>query len=212
MLRVGVPYGLLNSKQIRAFATIADTYDRGFGHDAPEYPVQLAGTGGCSGHPISRRSRYARNQRHCVRNITMTRSQGFQGWDCDPRPLAEMLRQYKEIHPEFLFLLRKFKYASPAQKPTGRLRHHDIGIQAVSQGDEVAWKVLVRRNWTDSRVGQVLSVETERVVGVVEAISGVTGGASGQNTKHESRFWLEKWGSMRSARLSTRSFPTWTCR
>ena len=197
MLRVGVPYGLLNSEQIRTFATIADTYDRGFGHFTTRQNIQfnwleLENVPDILDLLAQVDMHAMQTSGNCVRNITSDPLAGVSKDEIiDPRPMAEMLRQYKEIHPEFLFLPRKFKYAiTGAETDRAATAFHDIGIQAVQRGDEIAWKVLVGGGiGRTPRVGQVLYpwVETERVVGVVEAILRVYNLAGRRDKKYKAR-------------------------
>lgn len=136
MLRVAIPYGTLSSTQLRALATIARRYDRGFGHfttrqniqfnwimleQSPEIFEQLAKVGM---HAIQ-------TSGNCVRNITTEQFAGVAADEVvDPRPYAEILRQWSTINPEFLYLPRKFKIAIIAASHDRAVTHvHDIGLQ-----------------------------------------------------------------------------------
>ncbi len=138
MLRVAVPYGTLNSAQMRALGDIADTYDRGYGHfttrqniqynwikleDAPDILADLAKV---EMHAIQ-------TSGNCIRNISSDQYAGAAADELvDPRPYAELLRQWSSFHPEFTMLPRKFKIcviASDTDRAAMRL--HDIGIQIV---------------------------------------------------------------------------------
>ncbi len=151
MLRVGVPYGLLNSEQIRTFATIADTYDRGFGHfttrqniqfnwpKLPDVPAILSALADVEMHAIQ-------TSGNCVRNVTADHFAGAAGDEiADPRPYAELLRQWSMDHPEFQFLPRKFKIAiTGAPNDRAVTRAHDIGLRMVRNADgEPGFEVIV---------------------------------------------------------------------
>ncbi|WP_137681137.1 nitrite/sulfite reductase [Aurantiacibacter suaedae] len=138
MLRVAVPYGTLNSTQMHALADIADKYDRGYGHfttrqniqynwiKLEEAPDLLADLAKVEMHAIQ-------TSGNCIRNISSDQYAGAAADELvDPRPYAELLRQWSSFHPEFLHLPRKFKIcviASDTDRAAMRL--HDIGIQIV---------------------------------------------------------------------------------
>ncbi|TMS56702.1 nitrite/sulfite reductase [Imbroritus primus] len=137
MLRVAVPYGMLASKQLRMLAHIARTYDRGYGHfttrqniqfnwmDLERVPDALADLASVQMHAIQ-------TSGNCVRNTTTDQFAGVAPDEyVDPRPLAEILRQWSTFHPEFAFLPRKFKIAfSAAETDRAVVQMHDIGIYA----------------------------------------------------------------------------------
>lgn len=135
MLRVAIPYGTLNAKQMRTLASIASDYDRGYGHfttrqnmqfnwielsDVPDILERLAQV---NMHAIQ-------TSGNCVRNITTEAFAGVAADELiDPRPLAEILRQWSTINPEFLFLPRKFKIAiCSAKQDRAAIMMHDIGL------------------------------------------------------------------------------------
>ena len=138
MLRVAVPYGTLSSAQMRMLGDIADKYDRGYGHfttrqniqynwikleDAPDILADLAAV---EMHAIQ-------TSGNCIRNISSDQYAGAAKDELvDPRPYAELLRQWSSFHPEFLALPRKFKIAVIASDTDrAAMRLHDIGIQMV---------------------------------------------------------------------------------
>ncbi|WP_324262767.1 nitrite/sulfite reductase [Altererythrobacter sp. H2] len=138
MLRVAVPYGTLSSAQMHALADIADKYDRGYGHfttrqniqynwikleDAPDILADLAAV---EMHAIQ-------TSGNCIRNISSDHFAGAAADELvDPRPYAELLRQWSSFHPEFSFLPRKFKIAVIASKTDrAAMKLHDIGIEIV---------------------------------------------------------------------------------
>ncbi|WP_333572236.1 nitrite/sulfite reductase [Sphingomonas sp.] len=138
MLRVAVPYGTLNSRQMHMLAHIARKYDRGYGHfttrqnlqynwikleDAPDILAELATV---EMHAIQ-------TSGNCIRNISSDQFAGAAADEItDPRPWAELLRQWSTFHPEFSYLPRKFKIAViAADEDRAAMRLHDIGIQIV---------------------------------------------------------------------------------
>lgn len=151
MLRVAIPYGLFTSKQLRTFAHIARTYDRGFGHfttrqniqynwpeleDVPDILTDLARV---QMHAIQ-------TSGNAIRNITSDHFAGVTADELeDPRPYCEILRQWSTLHPEFSWLPRKFKIAvTGATSDRTASLLHDIGLQLVdNEAGERGWRVLV---------------------------------------------------------------------
>ena len=136
MLRVAIPYGTLNAPQMRRLAEIAERYDRGYGHfttrqniqfnwpklkDVPDILDELAEV---EMHAIQ-------TSGNCIRNVTSDAYAGAAADEIeDPRPTAELLRQWSSLHPEFTFLPRKFKIAitgTPADRAAVMV--HDIGLR-----------------------------------------------------------------------------------
>lgn len=151
MLRIAVPYGTMSPKQLRMLAHIARTYDRNYGHFTTrqniqfnwpklrDIPVILDLLASVEMHAIQ-------TSGNCIRNITTDQFAGAAADEIiDPRPVAEILRQWSSLHPEFLYLPRKFKIAmSGATHDRAAIRFHDIGLQATTnpQG-EIGWEVWV---------------------------------------------------------------------
>ena len=151
MLRVAVPYGLLSSKQVRNFAYIARKYDRGYGHfttrqniqynwinleDTPQILEDLAAV---EMHAIQ-------TSGNCIRNITSDEFAGVAADEIvDPRPYAEILRQWSTFHPEFAYLPRKFKFAiNGALEDRAAIAVHDIGLSVLkNEQGEIGFRVLV---------------------------------------------------------------------
>lgn len=136
MLRVAIPYGTLSSRQLRKLGSIARTYDRGFGHfttrqniqynwpalkDVPQILAELAEV---EMHSIQ-------TSGNCIRNVTADHFAGAAADEVtDPRPLAEILRQWSSLHPEFSYLPRKFKIAIVgSEHDRAAIQVHDIGLQ-----------------------------------------------------------------------------------
>ena len=136
MLRVAIPYGTLSSRQMRMLAHIGRKYDRGYGHfttrqniqynwpklgDIPDILEDLASV---EMHAIQ-------TSGNCIRNVTADHFAGAAADEvADPRPYAEILRQWSSLHPEFSFLPRKFKIAvTAAENDRAAIQVHDIGLQ-----------------------------------------------------------------------------------
>jgi sulfite reductase (NADPH) hemoprotein beta-component len=150
MLRVAIPYGTLNGKQMRMLGHIARKYDRDYGHfttrqniqynwikleDAPDILADLASV---EMHAIQ-------TSGNCIRNISSDQYAGAAADEiADPRPWAEILRQWSSFHPEFSYLPRKFKIAVIASdEDRAAMRLHDIGIQLVHKDGELGAKFFV---------------------------------------------------------------------
>tara|TARA_R110001606_G_scaffold59990_3_gene141798 strand:- start:547 stop:2181 length:1635 start_codon:yes stop_codon:yes gene_type:complete len=151
MLRVAVPYGTLSGKQMRMLGHIARKYDRDYGHfttrqniqynwikleDAPDILADLASV---EMHAIQ-------TSGNCIRNISSDQFAGATADEiADPRPWAELLRQWSSFHPEFSYLPRKFKFAVIASDTDrAAMRLHDIGIQLVhNEAGELGAKFFV---------------------------------------------------------------------
>src|SRR5215475_6814120 len=149
MLRVAIPYGTLDSRQMRKLAHIARTYDRGYGHFTTRQNIQynwikleqapdiLAELATVEMHAIQ-------TSGESIRNISADQFAGAAAEEiCDPRAWAELLRQYTTFHPEFSYLPRKFKIAiTAADDDRAALRWHDFALRIVrdeagEQGFEV---------------------------------------------------------------------------
>ena len=151
MLRVAIPYGTLSSRQLRALADIAANYDRGYGHLTTRQNIQfnwmkLADVPDILAKLASVEMHAIQTSGNCIRNVTADPWAGVAGDEIeDPRPTAELLRQWSSFHPEFSYLPRKFKIAvTGAQSDRAATGVHDIGMRIVrnSQGS-VGYKVLL---------------------------------------------------------------------
>ncbi|HBD89425.1 MAG TPA: sulfite reductase [Gemmobacter sp.] len=151
MLRVAIPYGTLNPRQMRQLAHIAQTYDKGYGHfttrqniqfnwpKLPDVPAILTALADVEMHAIQ-------TSGNCVRNVTSDHFAAAAADEIeDPRPYAELLRQWSTDHPEFQFLPRKFKIAiTGAPNDRAVTAAHDIGLRLVKNDKgEVGFSVLV---------------------------------------------------------------------
>lgn len=135
MLRVAIPYGTLNSKQMRMLAHIARKYDRGYGHFTTRQNIQynwprLADTPAILEELATVEMHALQTSGNCIRNVTADHFAGAAADEvADPRPYAEILRQWSSVHPEFSFLPRKFKIAvTGAERDRAAIQVHDIGL------------------------------------------------------------------------------------
>lgn len=151
MLRVAVPYGLLNSAQLRKIAQVSRDYDKGYVHistrqniqfnwpQLPEVPDLLAELASVQMHAIQ-------TSGNCIRNTTTDQYAGVARDELvDPRPYCEIIRQWSTLHPEFAFLPRKFKIAvCGTEEDRAAVQVHDIGIELVrNDAGEIGYRVLV---------------------------------------------------------------------
>ena len=144
MLRVAVPYGVLSSRQMRKFAHIARTYDRDFGHFTTRQNIQfnwikLADTPKILEELAEVEMHALQTSGNCIRNTTTDQFAGAAKDEvADPRPYAELIRQWSSNHPEFTFLPRKFKIAiTGAHRDRAAIRVHDIGLHLKPEGFDV---------------------------------------------------------------------------
>ena len=151
MLRVAIPYGTLDSRQMRKLAWIARRYDKGYGHfttrqnlqynwpKLEETPDILAELAEVEMHAIQ-------TSGNCIRNVTSDQYAGAAKDEVeDPRIWCEIARQWSTLHPEFSFLPRKFKIAITAcEHDRAAVKVHDIGVIVKRDaGGEVGFEVLV---------------------------------------------------------------------
>ncbi len=150
MLRVAIPYGTLNSAQMRQLALLAEKWDKGYGHfttrqniqynwpkltDVPDMLDALAEVGL---HAIQ-------TSGNTIRNVTADHFAGAAADEiADPRPYAELLRQWSTDHPEFQFMPRKFKIAiTGSENDRAVIKAHDIGLQLVERNGVLGARVIV---------------------------------------------------------------------
>ncbi|MDH3228946.1 MAG: nitrite/sulfite reductase [Alphaproteobacteria bacterium] len=181
MLRVAIPYGLLSADQLRALARIARRYDRGYGHfttrqniqfnwirleDAPDILNDLAAA---EMHAVQ-------TSGNCIRNITTDQFAGVAADEIDdPRPWAEIIRQWSTNHPEFSFLPRKFKVAvTGSASDRSAMRVHDIGVRLTRGIDgEIGFEIWVGGGLGRTpMIAQLLRgfLPKEHLLGYLEAI------------------------------------------
>ncbi|MBF2716138.1 nitrite/sulfite reductase [Agrobacterium vitis] len=142
MLRVAIPYGTLNAKQMRMLAHVARKYDRGYGHFTTRQNIQynwpkLSDTPDILQELASVEMHAIQTSGNCIRNVTADHFAGAaQDEFADPRPYAEILRQWSSVHPEFSFLPRKFKIAvTGAERDRAAIQVHDIGLHVKKDGN-----------------------------------------------------------------------------
>ena len=150
MLRIAVPYGLMNTTQVRQIAAISRRFDKGYAHVStrqnfqlnwpslkyvPEILEELAKV---DMHCIQ-------TSGNCIRNTTTDALAGVAHDEViDPRPICELIRQWSTLHPEFAYLPRKFKIAvSGSANDRAAIYAHDIGIALREQAGEIGCRVLV---------------------------------------------------------------------
>ncbi|WP_397593180.1 nitrite/sulfite reductase [Sphingorhabdus sp.] len=140
MLRVAIPYGTLDSRQMRMLAHIARKYDRDYGHFTTRQNIQynwikLEDAGDILADLASVEMHAIQTSGNCIRNISSDQYAGAAADEvADPRPWAELMRQWSTFHPEFSYLPRKFKIAViAADEDRAAMRLHDIGIQLVTR-------------------------------------------------------------------------------
>ena len=151
MLRVAIPYGLLSSTQLRKLAHIARRYDRGYGHFTTRQNIQynwprLEDTPDILQALAEVEMHAIQTSGNCIRNITTDHFAGVAADEiADPRPLAEILRQWSTFHPEFAYLPRKFKIAlNGSEEDRAAVLLHDIGLHVARDvAGETVLRVLV---------------------------------------------------------------------
>ncbi len=150
MLRVAVPYGTLSAAQMRQLAYLAERWDKGYGHfttrqniqynwpELRDIPDMLDALAEVQMHAIQ-------TSGNTIRNVTADHFAGAAADEiADPRPVAELIRQWSTDHPEFQFMPRKFKIAitgSPNDRAVTRA--HDIGLRMVEKDGARGFEVLV---------------------------------------------------------------------
>lgn len=198
MLRIAIPYGTLSSQQLRQLAAIAERYDRGYGHFTTRQNIQfnwleldsvpdvLADLAEVDMHAMQ-------TSGNCVRNITSDAFAGVAADEvADPRPIAELLRQWSTLHPEFAFLPRKFKIAvTGSTADRAALYFHDIGIRLVKRnGVELGYDIIVGGGQGRTPViGQLLraGLPAEHLLPYVEAILRVYNLHGRRDNKYKAR-------------------------
>jgi sulfite reductase (NADPH) hemoprotein beta-component len=198
MLRIAVPYGTLSSRQMRRLAHIARTYDKNFGHFTTRTNLQFNWIRLVDVPAILRElaeveMHCIQTSGNCVRNVTADQFAGATDEEIeDPRPLAEIIRQWSSLHPEFAFLARKFKIAVGAcEKDRAALQYHDMAVQIVrnAQG-RVGYKVMAGGGMGRTPyLAHVMSefVEKEDILAYLEAVLRVYNQDSRRDNIHKQR-------------------------
>jgi len=198
MLRVAIPYGTLSSRQMRQLAHIADTWDKGYGHfttrqniqfnwpKLADVPAILSALADVEMHAIQ-------TSGNTIRNVTADHFAGAAADEiADPRPIAELLRQWSTDHPEFQFLPRKFKIAitgSPNDRAVTKA--HDIGLRMVrSDQGQGGFEVIVGGGLGRTpMIGQVINpfVPLDDLLPYLEAILAAYNEAGRRDNKYKAR-------------------------
>jgi len=151
MLRVAVPYGLMNTGQVRKIAQLSRDYDKGYVHISTRQNIQfnwpqLAEVPDILAELASVQMHAIQTSGNCIRNTTTDQFAGVATDELeDPRPWCEIIRQWSTLHPEFAFLPRKFKIAVCGSKQDRAAIHsHDIGVEVVNNAaGETGFRVVV---------------------------------------------------------------------
>jgi len=197
MLRVAIPYGTLNSRQMRQLAMIAERWDKGYGHfttrqniqynwpKLEDVPAMLEALADVGMHAIQ-------TSGNTIRNVTADHFAGASADEvADPRPVAELIRQWSTDHPEFQFLPRKFKVAvtgSPNDRAVTAA--HDIGLRILRREGEIGYQVLVGGGLGRTpMIGKVLSefLPQEDLLPYLEAIVAVYNLLGRRDNKYKAR-------------------------
>ncbi len=198
MLRVAVPYGTLSSKQMRMLAHIARKYDKGYGHFTTRQNIQynwpkLVDVPDLLDDLASVEMHAIQTSGNCVRNVTADHFAGAAADEIeDPRPLAEIIRQWSSLHPEFVFLARKFKIAVGGDKTDrAALQWHDMAVEIVrnAQG-RTGYKVIAGGGM--GRIPYIAHVmkefvEREDILAYLEAVLRVYNQDSRRDNIHKQR-------------------------
>ncbi len=197
MLRVAIPYGTLNGAQMHKLADIADKWDKGYGHfttrqniqynwpELRDVPDMLDALAEVDMHAIQ-------TSGNTIRNVTADHFAGAAADEiADPRPVAELIRQWSTDHPEFQFLPRKFKVAvSGAAHDRAVLKAHDIGLQIVDRDGKRGFEVIVGGGLGRTpMIGKVLYnfVSAEDLLPTLEAIVSVYNLLGRRDNKYKAR-------------------------
>ncbi|GGF51788.1 sulfite reductase (NADPH) hemoprotein beta-component [Mameliella alba] len=197
MLRVAIPYGTLNSAQMRQLAYIAERWDKGYGHfttrqniqynwpKLQDVPDMLDALAEVEMHAIQ-------TSGNTIRNVTADHFAGAAADEiADPRPVAELLRQWSTDHPEFQFLPRKFKIAvtgSPNDRAVTAA--HDLAIRIVEKDGEIGYAVLVGGGLGRTpMIGKIINefVRQEDLLPYVEAVVSVWNLLGRRDNKYKAR-------------------------
>jgi len=197
MLRVAIPYGTLNGGQMRQLAFIADKWDKGYGHfttrqniqfnwpELKDVPDILDALASVEMHAIQ-------TSGNTIRNVTADHFAGAAADEiADPRPVAELIRQWSTDHPEFQFMPRKFKVAvtgSPNDRAVTRA--HDIGLRMVEKDGLAGFEVIVGGGLGRTpMIGKVITdfLPQEDLLPYIESIVSVWNQIGRRDNKYKAR-------------------------
>ena len=197
MLRVAIPYGSLTPRQMRQLADVADRWDKGYGHVTTRQNVQfnwprlidtpdiLEALADVDMHAIQ-------TSGNTIRNVTTDQFAGAALDEvADPRPYAELIRQWSTDHPEFQFLPRKFKIAiTGGSADRAVIRAHDIGLQLIDVKGRIGFRVFVGGGLGRTPIiGQELhdALPAEDLLPYLEAVLSVYNLAGRRDNKYKAR-------------------------
>ncbi|WP_065331428.1 nitrite/sulfite reductase [Tritonibacter mobilis] len=198
MLRVAIPYGTLNPDQMRALALLAQKWDKGYGHFTTRQNIQynwpklkdvpdiLDALAEVNLHAIQ-------TSGNTIRNVTADHFAGAAADEIeDPRPIAELIRQWSTDHPEFQFMGRKFKIAvSGASNDRAVLKAHDLAVKIVKNDDgEIGYQVLVGGGLGRTpMIGKVLNefVAADDLLPYIESVISVWNQLGRRDNKYKAR-------------------------
>ncbi|MCT8160267.1 nitrite/sulfite reductase [Pseudoruegeria sp. SHC-113] len=198
MLRVAIPYGTLNAGQMRQLAYIADKWDRGYGHFTTRQNIQynwpkLTDVPDILDALADVEMHANQTSGNTIRNVTSDHFAGAAVDEIeDPRPVAELLRQWSTDHPEFQFLGRKFKIAVGASEhDRAVLKAHDLAVRIVkNEAGEVGYEILVGGGLGRTpMIGKVLHpfLPREDLLPYVEAVLTVYNTLGRRDNKYKAR-------------------------
>ncbi len=150
MLRIAVPYGLLESAQLRRMAHVVRKYDKGYGHFTTRQNIQLNWPQLAAVPDLL--AELAEVQLHSIqacgndtRNITSDYLAGVADDESvDPRPYCELLRQFVALHPEFYWLPRKFKFGfTGAKVDRAATRTNDAAVHVLRRDGAIGYRFFV---------------------------------------------------------------------
>jgi len=198
MIRVAIPYGILSATQMRRLAHIARTYDKGYGHFTTRQNIQynwpkledipdiLESLADVEMHAIQ-------TSGNCIRNISADQLAGVAGDELeDPRPYAEILRQWSTFHPEFAHLPRKFKFAlTGSDNDRAAIAYHDIGYKLVAnEAGEVGFQIFVGGGMGRTpMIGKEITpwIEKRHLLAYTESMLRVYNGYGRRDNKYKAR-------------------------
>ncbi|HTK78867.1 MAG TPA: nitrite/sulfite reductase [Rhizomicrobium sp.] len=181
MLRIAIPYGTLAARQLRMLAQIARKYDKGYGHFTTRQNIQfnwikLVDVPNALADLATVDMHCLQTSGNCIRNVTADHIAGAAADEIeDPRILAEIIRQWSTLHPEFSFLPRKFKIAvSGSAEDRAALKFHDMAVEIIcNDAGETGCRVYVGGGMGRTPyIGQVIGefVPREDILAFLEAV------------------------------------------
>ena len=197
MLRVAVPYGTLSSRQMNQFAHIADTWDKGYGHFTTRQNIQfnwpkLSDVPDMLDSLAEVQMHAIQTSGNTIRNVTADHFAGAAADEvADPRPLAELIRQWSTDHPEFQFMPRKFKIAvSGSENDRAVIKAHDIGLRIVERDEQLGVEVIVGGGLGRTpMIGKILAefLPAEDLLPYLEAVVSVWNEIGRRDNKYKAR-------------------------